>query len=109
MNTLENVKQWFIDRDLENGGRLDKQSLKLSEEFGELCAGYLWNEIITTIIPVDKITVWQAFGMDMLLSFIFPVSSSKKVSEEEFLYSIKSGISKIITCAFFIWLASLFI
>lgn len=38
---LENVKQWFIDRDLENGGRLDKQSLKLSEEFGELCAGYL--------------------------------------------------------------------
>lgn len=41
MNTLENVKQWFIDRNLENGGRLDKQSLKLSEEFGELCAGYL--------------------------------------------------------------------
>ena len=41
MNTLDNVKQWFIDRDLENGGRLDKQSLKLSEEFGELCAGYL--------------------------------------------------------------------
>lgn len=41
MNTLEKVKQWFIDRDLENSGRLDKQSLKLSEEFGELCAGYL--------------------------------------------------------------------
>ena len=41
MNTLENVKKWFIDRDLENGGRLDKQSLKLSEEFGELCAGHL--------------------------------------------------------------------
>ena len=41
MNTLENVKQWFVDRDLENGGRIDKQSLKLSEEFGELCAGYL--------------------------------------------------------------------
>lgn len=41
MNTLDKVKQWFIDRDLENGGRLDKQSLKLSEEFGELCSGYL--------------------------------------------------------------------
>ncbi|VPP05632.1 DNA-binding protein [Streptococcus pneumoniae] len=27
MNALEKVKQWFIDRDLENGGRLDKQSL----------------------------------------------------------------------------------
>lgn len=70
---------------------------------------YGWNEIITTIVPVSRITVWQAFGMDMLLSFIFPVSSSKKVSEEEFLYSIKSGISKIITCAVFIWLASLFL
>ena len=34
MNTIDKVKQWFIDRDLENGGRLDKQSLKLSEEFG---------------------------------------------------------------------------
>lgn len=41
MNIIDKVKQWFIDRDLENGGRLDKQSLKLSEEFGELCAGYL--------------------------------------------------------------------
>lgn len=45
---LNNVKKWFIDRDLENGGRLDKQSLKLSEEFGELCAGYLkQNEKLT--------------------------------------------------------------
>lgn len=41
MNTLDNVKQWFIDRDLKYSGRLDKQSLKLIEEFGELCAGYL--------------------------------------------------------------------
>lgn len=45
---LNNVKKWFIDRDLENGGRLDKQSLKLSEEFGELCAGFLKkNEALT--------------------------------------------------------------
>lgn len=45
---LNKVKQWFIDRDLENGGRLDKQSLKLSEEFGELCAGFLKkNEALT--------------------------------------------------------------
>ncbi len=45
---LNKVKKWFIDRDLENGGRLDKQSLKLSEEFGELCAGFLKkNEALT--------------------------------------------------------------
>ena len=44
----ELTRQWFIDRDLENGGRLDKQALKLSEEFGELCAGYLkQNEKLT--------------------------------------------------------------
>lgn len=44
--TLTN--KWFVDRDLEHGGRLDKQSLKLSEEFGELCAGYLkQNEKLT--------------------------------------------------------------
>lgn len=53
MEKLENelvtlTKKWFTDRDLEHGGRLDKQSLKLSEEFGELCAGYLkQNEKLT--------------------------------------------------------------
>ena len=53
MEKLENklvtlTKKWFVDRDLENGGRLDKQALKLSEEFGELCAGYLkQNEKLT--------------------------------------------------------------
>lgn len=70
---------------------------------------YGWNEIITTIVPVGRITVWQAFGMDVLLSFIFPVLSSKKESYEDYLYAVKSSISKIITCAFFIWIASLFL
>ena len=70
---------------------------------------YGWNEIITTIVPVGRITVWQAFGMDVLLSFIFPVLSSKKESYEDCLYAVKSSISKIITCAFFIWIASLFL
>lgn len=70
---------------------------------------YGWNEIITTIVPVSKITVWQALGMDALLSFIWPVLSSKKESEEDYSYVVKSSISKIITCAFLIWLASLFI
>lgn len=35
MNTLKKVKQWFIDRDLENGGRLDM--LKI---FKRSCNGY---------------------------------------------------------------------
>ena len=68
-----------------------------------------WNEIITTIVPVGKITVWQALGMDALLSFIWPVLSSKKESEYDYSYAVKSSISKITTCTFLIWLASLFI
>lgn len=70
---------------------------------------YGWNEIITTIVPVGKITVWQALGMDALLTFIWPVLSSKKESYEEYSNSVISNISKIITCVFLIWLASLFI
>lgn len=64
MNTIDNVKQWFIDRDLENGGRLDKQSLKLSEEFGELCAGYLKkNEQLTKDSIGDCAVVIVGLGL----------------------------------------------
>jgi len=70
---------------------------------------YGWNEIITTIVPVGKITVWQALGMDALLTFIWPVLSSEKKSYEDYSNSVISSISKIIACVFLIWLASLFI
>jgi len=64
MNTIDKVKQWFIDRDLENGGRLDKQSLKLSEEFGELCAGYLKkNEQLTKDSIGDCAVVIVGLGL----------------------------------------------
>lgn len=140
MNTLENVKQWFIDRDLENGGRLDKQSLKLSEEFGELCAGYLKrNEkltkdsigdcavVIVGLALLVKTDVHKIFEEscfvktgDVMECFkwlntnisnfqSYQMLSSKKESEEDYSYAVKSSISKIITCAFLIWLASLFI
>lgn len=127
MNTIEKVKQWFIDRDLENGRVVGLMVLSSKRRIYkmkrlEIIIGavfvivvspfvvqYGWNEIITTIVPVGKITVWQALGMDALLSFIWPVLSSKKESEEDYSYAVKSSISKIITCAFLIWLASLFI
>lgn len=127
MNTIEKVKQWFIDRDLENGRVVglmvlsSKRRIYKMKRLGIIIGAvfvivvspfvvqYGWNEIITTIVPVGKITVWQALGMDALLSFIWPVLSSKKESEEDYSYAIKSSISKIITCAFLIWLASLFI
>lgn len=125
--TIEKVKQWFIDRDLENGRVVglmvlsSKRRIYKMKRLGIIIGAvfvivvspfvvqYGWNEIITTIVPVGKITVWQALGMDALLSFIWPVLSSKKESEEDYSYAVKSSISKIITCAFLIWLASLFI
>ncbi|HGJ6465068.1 TPA: hypothetical protein ACJWXC_002002 [Streptococcus pneumoniae] len=127
MNTIEKVKQWFIDRDLENGRVVGLMALSSKRRIYKMkrlgiiigavfvivvspfVVQYGWNEIITTIVPVGKITVWQALGMDALLSFIWPVLSSKKESEEDYSYAVKSSISKIITCAFLIWLASLFI
>ncbi|VLD89134.1 phage membrane protein [Streptococcus pneumoniae] len=127
MNTIEKVKQWFIDRDLENGRVVglmvlsSKRRIYKMKRLGIIIGAvfvivvspfvvqYGWNEIITTIVPVGKITVWQALGMDALLSFIWLVLSSKKESEEDYSYAVKSSISKIITCAFLIWLASLFI
>lgn len=88
MNTIEKVKQWFIDRDLENGRVVglmvlsSKRRIYKMKRLGIIIGAvfvivvspfvvqYGWNEIITTIVPVGKITVWQALGMDALLSFI---------------------------------------
>ena len=72
MNTIDKVKQWFIDRDLENGGRLDKQSLKLSEEFGELCAGYLKKNEQLTKDSIGDCAVVKAFSqmLDNLFTFL---------------------------------------
>ena len=96
MNTIDKVKQWFIDRDLKNGGRLDKQSLKLSEEFGELCAGYLKkNEKLTKdsigdcavvivglalLIKVDVQEIFKSSGNDRDLMTCFGFLN-KNISE----------------------------
>lgn len=91
MTTLENVKQWFIDRDLETGGRLDKQSLKLSEEFGELCAGYLKkNEKLTkdSIGDCAVVIVGLALLIKEDVQEIFKDSESFR--EEEVMECFKS-------------------
>ena len=82
MNTIDKVKQWFIDRDLENGGRLDKQSLKLSEEFGELCAGYLKkNEQLT------KDSIGDCAVVIVGLALLIKVDVHKIFEESEFAKS----------------------
>lgn len=61
---------------------------------------YGWNEIITTIVPVGKITVWQALGMDALTIFHLACVTSKKESYEDYSYAVKSMYFKNLTCAF---------
>lgn len=70
---------------------------------------YGWNAIITTIIPVNEISIWQAFGLDITLSLIFPDYYQEKKDTEEYLMPIITKIVKILIYMFLIWLASLFI
>jgi len=70
---------------------------------------YGWNAIITTIIPVNEISIWQAFGLDITLSLIFPDYYKEKQDTEEYLIPILTKIEKILIYLFLIWLASLFI
>nr|DAP53936.1 MAG TPA: hypothetical protein [Caudoviricetes sp.] len=70
---------------------------------------YGWNAIITTIIPVNEISIWQAFGLDITLSIIFPDYYKEKQDTEEYLMPIITKIVKILIYLFLIWLASLFI
>ncbi|WP_373110287.1 hypothetical protein [Streptococcus anginosus] len=70
---------------------------------------YGWNEIITTIIPVSKISIWQALGLYALLTFIFPDFSNKKESADDYSGVLSSSVAKIISCAFLLALARLFI
>lgn len=98
MNTLDRVKQWFIDRDLENGGRLDKQSLKLSEEFGELCAGYLKkNEQLTkdSIGDCAVVIVGLALLIKVDVQEIFEEAFSDEYYVIECLVFLNRAISNI--------------
>lgn len=84
------TKKWFIDRDLEHGGRLDKQALKLSEEFGELCAGYLkQNEKLTkdSIGDCAVVIVGLALLIDVDVHSIF--KSADGVRPREAMESFK--------------------
>lgn len=84
------TKKWFTDRDLEHGGRLDKQSLKLSEEFGELCAGYLkQNEKLTkdSIGDCAVVIVGLALLIDVDVHGVFERADG--VSSKEAMESFK--------------------
>lgn len=69
-----------------------------------------WNEIMITIIDVNKISFWQAFGLDVLLTYISPKEKLKKEDyKESFLDASLRGILSTIIYAGLLLLASLFI
>ena len=80
--------------------------------FGAIVAAFIiqygWNEIMVTIIPVNNISLWQAFGMNVFLSFLLPTSIGKE-DDEDFIKTVMRSVLKAIIATFFIWLASLFI
>lgn len=67
---------------------------------------YGWNEIVTTVISVDKITIWQALGLDVLMTFI---TSNSRDDNRTFKEKVISVISYQITVLVLLLLASYFI
>ena len=59
MNTLENVKQWFIDRDLENSGRLDM--LKI---FKRSCNGYC--RFISGLEDFEEVSKYMSENIEII-------------------------------------------
>ena len=69
-----------------------------------------WNKIVITIISVNKISFWQAFGLDVLLTHILPKEKLKKEDyKESFSDTALRGILSTIIYAGLLLLASLFV
>lgn len=67
-----------------------------------------WNEIVITIIDVHKISFWQAFGLNVLFTYILPKEKLKK-EDEELLNTAFRGILSAAIYAGLLLLASLFV
>lgn len=69
-----------------------------------------WNEIVITIIDVNNISFWQAFGLNVLFTYILPKEKLKKEDyEEDFLKTVCRGLVSAIIYAGLLLLASMFI
>lgn len=69
-----------------------------------------WNKIVITIIDVNKISFWQAFGLNVLFTYILPKEKLKKEDyEEDFLKTVCRGLVSAIIYAGLLLLASMFV
>ena len=67
-----------------------------------------WNKIMITIIDVNKISFWQAFGLNALFAYILPKEKVKN-EDEELLNTAIRGILSTIMYAGLLLLASMFV
>lgn len=67
-----------------------------------------WNKIMITIIDVNEISFWQAFGLNALLAYILPEEKVKN-EDEELLNTAIRGILSAVIYAGLLLLASVFI
>ena len=69
-----------------------------------------WNKIMITIIDVHKISFWQAFGMNVLFTYILPKEKLKKKDyEEDFLKTVCRGLVSAVIYVGLLLLASMFV
>ena len=69
-----------------------------------------WNKIVITIIDVNKISFWQAFGLNVLFTYILPKEKLKKEdNEEKFLDTVIRGLVSAVIYAGLLLLASMFV
>lgn len=69
-----------------------------------------WNKIMITIIDVNKISFWQAFGLDVLFTYILPTEKLKKEDhKEDFLKTVCRGLVSAVIYAGLLLLASMFV
>jgi len=68
-----------------------------------------WNKIMITIIDVNNISFWQAFGLHALLAYILPKEKLKNEDQEELMNTAIRGILSAVIYAGLLLLASMFI
>lgn len=67
-----------------------------------------WNKIMITIIDVNKISFWQAFGLNALFVYILPKEKVKNEDEELLNTAIRVILSAMIYASLLL-LASMFV
>ncbi|HEL2057741.1 TPA: hypothetical protein TY768_000909 [Streptococcus suis] len=82
--------------------------LPISFILSGLVIRYGWNSILTTLDGVPSITLAQAIGLDILVSFII-VSGGRKEVDYDFVELLAKAIGTPIITFVLLWIVTLFL